>query len=125
EAAADPGRLSFPTHALLASGLQALSPSTLKLLFFVPYYAGLQPDPDTPEAAVWSECKERIATLPRAVPNSVVVDFMIPSLITREETNYWDPLHFRVSVSERLERDLWQAARRKPSEKQDYVQLAP
>jgi hypothetical protein len=53
------------------------------------------------------------------------VDFMIPSPITREETNYWDPLHFRVSVAERLERDLWQAAERKPSPAQDYQLLAP
>jgi hypothetical protein len=123
--AADPGSLKFPTHALLSEALETLAPTTLKLLFFVPYYAGFQAEPDTPDAAVWGECKQRIAALARATPHTVLADFMIQSPITREETNYWDPLHFRVSVVERLERDLWQAAEHEPSPDQDYRLLKP
>lgn len=125
DAAVDPASLRFPTHALLTQALQSLARGTLKLLFFVPYYIGMQAEPDTREAAIWSECKRRIAALVHAAPNGVLADFMIPSPITREETNYWDPLHFRVSVAERLARDLWHAAQRQPSAERDYDLLAP
>jgi hypothetical protein len=35
---------------------------------------------------------------------------MIPSSITETDTNYWDPLHYRVGVAARLALDLALAA---------------
>jgi len=116
--------LRFPTHALMVSALASLPASTRKLLFFVPYYFGAQPPPGSDRAATFDECKTRIAQIAQATPNTVVADFMIGSPITRDETHYWDPLHYRVPVADRLMADLADAARGLPSGVGDYVLLA-
>jgi hypothetical protein len=35
---------------------------------------------------------------------------MIPSPITLDDDNYWDPRHYRIAIAERLARDLAAAA---------------
>ena len=40
---------------------------------------------------------------------AVVVDFRIPSPVTTEDSNYWDPLHYRVGIAERILAALAQA----------------
>jgi hypothetical protein len=32
----------------------------------------------------------------------VVLDFRIPSSITRDDANFWDSLHYRVAIADRL-----------------------
>ena len=64
------------------------------------------PPSDLPGASVWRECKIRAATLARHVPNALVVDFMRPSPITDADDNYWDGTHYRVTVADRIARDL-------------------
>ena len=36
---------------------------------------------------------------------------MLPSPITRTDDNYWDALHYRVAIADRLARDLAVAGR--------------
>ena len=60
---------------------------------------------------VWQACKERVAEIATQVPNTVVADFMLPSPITRTDDNYWDALHYRVAIADRLARDLAVAGR--------------
>ena len=45
------------------------------------------------------------------VPNTLVVDFMRPSPITDADDNYWDGLHYRVGVADRIAHDLAAANR--------------
>ena len=40
---------------------------------------------------------------------AAVVDFRIPSPVTTEDSNYWDPLHYRVGTAERIVAALAQA----------------
>lgn len=48
---------------------------------------------------------------------------MIPSPITRDRANYWDPIHYRVPVADQLMRDLADAEHGKTND--DDVLLAP
>lgn len=100
----------FPQHALLAERLAALPASTRVLLFLVPYHVSLQPRPGTLEHLRWEACRHGIAAAARARPGTILADFMIPSSITRQDTNYWDPQHYRIGIADRLVRDLAEAA---------------
>ena len=106
-----PASWRYPALETLRADLAAFRPSTRKVLFFVPYNHTLFPPPGSEGAAVWSECKRRVAAIAAATPNTVVADFMRPSPITDNDRNYWDPLHYRVGVADRLVRDLAAAAR--------------
>jgi hypothetical protein len=101
--------LEFPALAELADLLQAM-PRAQKILFLVPYHLAHQPRPGSREAIVWDECKARLAVLAAAAPRTRLVDFMIPSPVTRADDNYWDPLHYRVGVASWLARSLREAA---------------
>jgi hypothetical protein len=109
-APAIPPVFDFPQHPLLAERLAALPASTRALLFFVPYHVSLQPRPGTVDALRWAACRDSIAAIARARPGTILADFMIPSSITREDTNYWDPQHYRIGIADRLVRDLAEAA---------------
>jgi hypothetical protein len=97
--------LNFPALALL-QGLLAAMPHALKVVYLVPYHLTAQPHPGSREAAVWDECKERIAALVAAAHSARMVDFMIPSPVTARDENYWDPLHYRVAIATWLARSL-------------------
>lgn len=55
--------LNFPTHTLLSEALTGLPPATEKVIYFVPYHVANQPGPGSRGAAVWAECKSRIAVI--------------------------------------------------------------
>jgi hypothetical protein len=111
ERSGDPAGWRFPTLELLHDDLALEPAATRKILFFVPYNHRLLSPPGSDGAAVWGECKRRAVALAQAIPRTKVVDFMIPSPITDADDNYWDGLHYRVSVADRLARDLEAADR--------------
>jgi hypothetical protein len=102
-----PDTWRYPELAALRGQLAALPADTKRILFFVPNNHRLQPPPSGPVAEAWAECKRRAAAL---FPGTLVVDLMIPSPITLDDDNYWDPRHYRVAIADRLARDLAQAA---------------
>ena len=55
------------------------------------------------------------------MPNTLVLDFMFPSPITSEDDNYWDGVHYRIGVADRLARDFAAAGQGEKSE--DYAVL--
>ena len=118
----DPAQWRFPTHDWLREGLGLFPDSTRKILFFVPYNHHIQTPPGNDGAAIWAECKRRVAALAAGRPNTLAVDFLIPSPITDDDDNYWDPLHYRTAIADRLARDLAAAWQGKASD--DYVVLA-
>jgi hypothetical protein len=122
ERAGAPEGWRFPAVEVLREDLAALPAVSRKLLFFTPYHVRLLSAPGSDGAAVWAECKRRVAALGRTIPNVVVVDFMFPSPITTVDSNYWDPLHYRTGVGDRLARDLVAAERGEVSP--DYRVLA-
>lgn len=62
----------------------------------------------SPGAARENECKARITQLAQS-RGVAVVDFRVASPITREARNYWDKLHYRVGIAERLVADIGRA----------------
>jgi len=124
-AAAAPPAFDFPQHALLAERLAALPATTRAVLFFVPYHVSLQPRPGTLDEQRMAACRAAVARIAEARPGTVLADFMIPSPITREDTHYWDPQHYRIGIAERLARGLAAAAEGRPSAEGDYVLLVP
>ena len=96
---------SFPAMALLREALASLPASTRKILFFTPYHTDQQGGPGTGTAARWAACKAEAARV-AAATGAEALDFMIPSAITSDRNNYWDPLHYRVPIAARLAQDL-------------------
>jgi hypothetical protein len=78
------------------------------VLAFMPLHVASQPTPGSEEAARQEECKSRIAAIaPRkGVP---LIDFDIPSKITTNDANYWDPRHYRIAIAERIVDDIERA----------------
>jgi hypothetical protein len=102
----------------LDARLEAFNPRTRKILFFVPYIQQLMPKSGSADDMVWHECKRRVAALAHSVPNTLTVDFMLPSPITRVASNYWDGAHYRIGIADRIARDL--AAADRGEESLDY-----
>lgn len=106
-----PATWRYPALETLASELARWPATTRKIVFFVPYNHVLFPPSDSAGAEVWNECKRRVVAIAADIPETLVVDFMRPSPITDTDTNYWDPLHYRAEVADRLAHDLAAAMR--------------
>jgi hypothetical protein len=116
--------LPYPAIDLLRDDLAAIPARTTKIVFFTPLNHVLQPVAGK-LLAEWNECKQRVTSMAARTPNTVVVDFMIPSPITSNDDNYWDSAHYRVAIADRLARDLAAAAKGQASPDGDYRLLSP
>ena len=94
-------RLDFPALALLRRAMASIPAGTRTLLFFTPYHIEQQGEPGSGTALRWAECKREVARI-SAQTGAEALDFMIPSSITRDRSNYWDPLHYRAPIAARL-----------------------
>jgi len=92
---------AFPGMAMLQDALAPLPPGTRVALYFTPNHVSQQGAPGSQTAAWWAACK-RAATRVATARGASVLDFMVPSAITTDQTNYWDPLHYREAVAARL-----------------------
>jgi hypothetical protein len=113
-----PAEWSYPTMRPLRVILTSVPAATRKILFFIPYNHRMLTEPGSEGAVVWDECRRRVVTEAASVPNAVVVDFMRPSPITEADENYWDGIHYRIGIADRLARDMAAAMRGEASE--DY-----
>ena len=77
-------------------------------LVWPPVHATAQPVPGTLAAAREGECKAQIAAI-AARHKAPVIDFRIRSPITMADANYWDPLHYRIGIADRVAADLGRA----------------
>ncbi len=100
------GPRRLPALPMLAAGLQELPGVTRKILFFTPTHVALQGEPGSDFAANYAACKSAVKAIAAAIPNTVVVDFLFPSPITTDRANYWDPVHYRVPIADRIMADL-------------------
>ncbi|MCB1484049.1 MAG: hypothetical protein KDJ17_04060 [Hyphomicrobiaceae bacterium] len=77
-------------------------------LVFMPVHITAQPTSRSARASVEQQCKARITEIARQ-HNVALIDFRIPSNLTMNDENYWDHLHYRVPVGERLVKAIAQA----------------
>jgi hypothetical protein len=75
----------------------------------MPVHVAAQRWPGTREAAVEAECKAQITAIGRA-HGAKVIDWRIASPITTNDSNYWDGLHYRLPIAQRIARELIEAA---------------
>ena len=113
------------TDPMLREMLASFPAETRKVLLFVPYYAGSDVAPGDYPIPLAAECKRRLSAMAAASPGTTVIDFMIGSSITRDPMNYWDPLHTRVAIADRVAIEIAAAMRGKPSDNGDYRILYP
>lgn len=110
---------------LMRNALRAMPPETRAILAFMPLHLGAQPAPDSPLGVAVADCKRQMAELARARPNTILLDFMRPSRITREASYYWDEKHFRDEIRDRITGYLIEAARGMRGPSPDFAVLAP
>lgn len=110
ERAGPPANWGFPALEVLRDQLSRFGPETAKLAFFVPYNHVMMPPAGSDGAGAWAECKRRVGRIAGQIPRSIALDFMRPSAITEDDSNYWDSQHYRVGIADRLARDLSLAA---------------
>jgi len=77
-------------------------PETRIVLFFPPLHARYT----AKRVASFAECKGRVLDMFQDKPQVEVLDYLSVSPLTRNDDNYWDPLHFTREVSQLIERDI-------------------
>lgn len=97
--------LRFPALEWLDGFLARTRPETRVLLVLPPIHVAAQAAPRSPERMADEACKDRLAEIARG-HGAELVDFRIESPVTREDSNYWDKLHYRLPVAEWLLRSL-------------------
>jgi hypothetical protein len=116
--------LRFPALEWLEAFVARVPVSAPVIIATMPIHVASQARAGTREAAVDTECKARVAAL-GARHGAAVVDFRFPSTVTSEDSNYWDPLHYRVGIAERVVVALADAYRGREATDGFYRMLAP
>jgi len=116
------GALTFPAHAWLEDLLAQRPATTRTILAFMPTHVAGQPRPGSEEFAIEQVCKARIAAIGRRHA-AVVADWRISSPTTRNDANYWDSVHYRLPVADRLAQEIARAARGYDSEAEQTYRL--
>ena len=97
----DRARWQYPALAWLDE-LAAKAPAGTRIIFaFMPAHVAGQLQPGSEEAAREAECKARMADIATR-HGAHFVDFKIASPITTEDANYWDTLHYRLPIAQRI-----------------------
>ena len=78
------------------------------VLAFMPAHVSAQAVPGSAKAARAEECKARIAEMAKR-HEAALVDFNIDSKITSNDDHYWDRLHYREPIADRIVADLAEA----------------
>lgn len=91
----------FAAHALLDDMLGRTPPTTAAVLVFPPMHG----DYLARSEILYRECKARIFAIAKD-RGVAVFDYMRDSGITRDDDNYWDPLHYRSGVARIIEQDI-------------------
>lgn len=93
--------MRFPAVAWLSDILIRAPEGMTKLVVFMPAHLRTLPAPGSPAMKRDQQCKHEITHAARSA-GAVVVDFRIPSELTREDTNFWDPVHWRLPVGTQI-----------------------
>jgi len=112
----------FPALQWSEATLAALPASARLLALFPPVHIAIQAVPGSLEAAMEDECKARIARI-IAHHHGTTVDFRFASPITTNDSNYWDPLHYRLPIA-KLIADLLRDAAQGETAGPDFRVLA-
>ena len=116
--------LRFPALDWLDALLERVPAASNVTLTTMPIHVSSQAPAGTREAAVDQECKARIAAIGRR-HGAAVVDFRLRSAVTTDDSNYWDPLHYRIGIADRIVAALADARTGREAPDGFYRVLAP
>lgn len=102
--------IDAPALAILADRFQTLPAPTLKILYLPPITIEQLGAEGTIDAARWASCRVAATRIAEATPNTVLVDFAYPNSVTTTRSSFWDPVHYRVPVANRVMQALARAA---------------
>jgi hypothetical protein len=100
-------QFTFPALPWLDAAL-AKMPNAIKILTYMPVHVAAQPAPGTRQEQAEIDCKRQIAAI-AAKRQAIVIDWRIASAITENDSNYWDALHYRLPLAQRIARETAQA----------------
>lgn len=109
----------FPDHEVLGKMMRRLDNATIKIIMFVPYHVTLIAN----NRAKYEACKNKILELTAEFQNIHLVDFMISSAITTNDSNYWDPLHYNKAVATKIAKLLSIAINSRRDQQEYYIYL--
>lgn len=96
-------QLDIKPLAFMEAILNQKLPVTTQILFvFVPLHHHFQPSEHTCAGLALKKCKAKFIEFAQKKHNVQIFDFMIASEITLKDENYWDPMHYNLSVAARL-----------------------
>ena len=113
----------FPALGWLDTALAALPGQTKKLIVLPPAHLTALPREGSAGWQRYAACKEALRTL-AARRGAVIADFAHRSMVTQQDSNYWDPLHFRLPIARRVEADLIAIVRGAPVSSDGFVQVS-
>ena len=96
------GPVSLPWVEGLPALLRRLPQATVKILLLPPITTETLGVPGSAVRAAWDACRRDVAWLAPAVPNTIVLDFTNDRAIDDAHGNFWDPIHYRVAVADRV-----------------------
>ncbi|WP_460451694.1 hypothetical protein [Alsobacter sp. SYSU BS001988] len=97
----DPKEFTFPALPWLEQILARTPDSTTKFVLFPPAPSVLLAKPDSRTGALLDACKAKVAEI-GATHGATVVDFRYPNPVTDDETNFWDSVHYRLPIADRI-----------------------
>ncbi len=97
----------FPVQGGLAAMIDTTPRSARIVLLMPPLHARYI----AARAADLAACKGRLVSLAKADRRVQVIDYMYVSNLTRDDRNYWDPVHFTRQLSSLVEIDLGRVLR--------------
>ncbi|WP_449411030.1 hypothetical protein [Methylobacterium komagatae] len=112
----------FPALDALDAVLASLPPQTETIIAFMPVHARAQGQPGTPAGDREAACKARAAKI-GARHHALTVDFRMISPVTRDDSNYWDALHYRLPIAARIVAGLKDAARMGADDPQGFYRV--
>jgi hypothetical protein len=95
----------FPALAWLDQALAAFPAQTQRILVLPPIHGGALPREGTAAFQRQLACKAQIAAI-AGKRGAIIADYAHLSPLTGEDTNYWDPAHYRLPIARRIEADL-------------------
>ena len=98
------GLKTYPNLVYLDDIMARFSAPTKLVLAFVPIHAYAQRGTTMDGLALYEGCKYALVAAVGPRPNTLVVDLMLDSELTRDDRNYWDAMHFNRAAALRLAR---------------------
>lgn len=99
-----------PALAILADGFRKLPAPALKILYLPPISDEQLGPKGSLDAAKWASCRTAATRIAETTPNAVLVDFAYPNSVTSTRSSFWDPVHYRAPIADRVMQALAHAA---------------